>query len=146
LEYDGLTLSLSKRRILRYELPGGWTLLVGASDEDNEYVSTAVAEGEDWWFHAHSVPGSHVILRVKSGEEPSSETLRQAAAVAAYHSKARRAGTVPVYCTRVRNVKKPRGTKTGTVEVSEGKLMKVRPDNSFAVRVHAEPKVPGTDR
>jgi predicted ribosome quality control (RQC) complex YloA/Tae2 family protein len=139
-------LNIPKPRILRYELPGAWTLLVGASDEDNDYLSTAVAEGEDWWFHAHSVPGGHAVLRAKSGEEPSREILRQAAAVAAYHSKARAAGTVLVYCTRGRSVRKPRGVKTGTVSVSGGKLMKVRPDNSFAIRVRAEPKLPGTDR
>jgi predicted ribosome quality control (RQC) complex YloA/Tae2 family protein len=139
-------LSVSKPRLLRYELSGGWTLLVGASDEDNDYLSTAMARGEDWWFHAHDVPGSHALLCAKAGEEPSRDILRQAAAVAAYHSKARKAGTVSVYCTRGRNVKKPRRAKAGTVSVSRGKLMKVRPDNSFAVRVRAEPNFPRTDR
>jgi predicted ribosome quality control (RQC) complex YloA/Tae2 family protein len=124
-----------KPRIIRYELPGDWTLLVGAADADNDYLSTVLAEDEDWWFHADGVPGSHVILRAKPGEEPGRETLRQAASVAAYHSKARAAGTVRVYCTRARYVKKPRGVKKGTVDVSAGRLMKVRPDHSFAARV-----------
>jgi len=54
--------------------------------------------------------------------------------VAAYHSKARGAGTVPVHCTRARYVTKPRGAEVGTVEVSRGRLFRVRPDVSFAVR------------
>jgi predicted ribosome quality control (RQC) complex YloA/Tae2 family protein len=137
---------VSKPRIIYYELPNGWTLLVGASDEDNDYLSTTVTEDKDWWFHAHGVPAGHAVLRAKSDEEPSRETLRQAAAVAAYHSKARAAGSVLVYCTRGRNVRKPRGAKAGTVSVAAGRLMKVRPDNSFAVRVRAEPKLPGTNR
>ena len=58
------------------------------------YLSLEVAQPADWWFHADKVPGSHVILRAKADEEPSSETLRQAAAVAGYHSKARN-GTIP---------------------------------------------------
>ena len=123
------------RRIIFYELPGGWTVLAGSTDADNDYLSTSLAEPDDWWFHADKVPGSHVILRARGGEEPSRETLRQAAAVAAYHSKARNAGSVPVHCTQARYVKKSRGVKTGTVSVARGSVLKVRPDISFARRV-----------
>lgn len=122
-------------KLFHYELPGGWTVLAGATDADNDYLSTQLAEDDDWWFHADSVPGSHVILRAKTDQEPSRETLRQAAAVALYHSKARHAGLAPVHCTRARNVKKPRGVKTGTVHVNKGDVLKVRPDISFATRV-----------
>jgi predicted ribosome quality control (RQC) complex YloA/Tae2 family protein len=130
-------LKQTKPRILAYQLPGEWTVLLGASDADNDYVSTQVAEPNDWWFHADGVPGSHVILRAKPNEEPSKETLRQAASVAAYHSKARNAGTTPVHCTSARYVKKPRGVKTGTVQVARGTTLKVRPDISFATRIQA---------
>jgi predicted ribosome quality control (RQC) complex YloA/Tae2 family protein len=128
----------SKPRILYYELPREWTLLVGASDADNDYLSIEVAQPEDWWFHADKVPGSHVILRAKADEDPSAETLRQAASIAAYHSKARNAGIIPVHCTRARYVTKPRGVKTGTVNVKHGKILKVRPDITFATRKRAE--------
>jgi predicted ribosome quality control (RQC) complex YloA/Tae2 family protein len=128
----------AKLRIFAYELPGGWKLFAGATDADNDYLSTRLAQPKDWWFHADKVPGSHVVLRSKESEEPSRETLRQAAAVAAYHSKARNAGTVPVHCTRARYVSKPRGVKTGTVNVSRGSVLKVRPDISFATRVRAD--------
>jgi predicted ribosome quality control (RQC) complex YloA/Tae2 family protein len=131
-------LSEAKPRIIVYELPGGWTLLVGATDADNDYLSIDVARPDDWWFHADKVPGSHVILRAKAKEEPSRDTLRQAAAVAAYHSKARSAGVTSVHCTRGRYVTKPRGAKTGTVTVKRGKVLKVRPDISFATRQAAK--------
>lgn len=133
----------SKPRILAYELPGNWILLLGASDADNDYLSTQVAEPDDWWFHADGVPGSHVILRAKPNNEPGKETLRQAAAVAAYHSKARHAGTTSVHFTRARYVKKPRGVKTGTVQVAHGRTLRVRPDISFATRVHLTIETPG---
>lgn len=130
-----------KPRLISYELPGNWILFVGASDADNDYLSVEVAERDDWWFHADRVPGSHVILRAKPDEEPGRETLRQAAAVAAYHSKARNAGIAPVRCTRARYVTKPRGAKTGTVSVAHGKVLKVRPDISFAARIRtADPE------
>jgi predicted ribosome quality control (RQC) complex YloA/Tae2 family protein len=130
-------LTRTKPRIISYELPGAWTLLVGASDADNDYLSIETAEPDDWWFHADNVPGSHVILRAKGDGEPSRETLRQAAAVAAYHSKARNARSAPVHCTRARYVTKPRGAKVGTVRVARGKVLIVRPDISFAARVRA---------
>jgi predicted ribosome quality control (RQC) complex YloA/Tae2 family protein len=125
--------------VIAYELPGGWKLLVGATDADNDVLSTRLALPDDWWFHADAVPGSHVILRADPAEEPDAKTLRQAAAVAAYHSKARAGGTVRVYCTKARHVKKRRGSEVGTVEVAGGKILKVRPDNSFAARI------PGVD-
>ena len=128
-------MSTTKPRIYTYELPGGWAVLAGATDADNDYLSTELAQPDDWWFHADSVPGSHVLLRAKPNTEPSRETLRQAAAVALYHSKARNAGLAPVHCTRARNVKKPRGVKAGTVHVTKDTVLKVRPDISFAVRV-----------
>ena len=112
-------------------------MLVGASDADNDFLSIETAGPDDWWFHADNVPGSHVILRAKAEEEPSRETLRQAAAVAAYHSKSRNTSSAPVHCTRARYVTKPRGAKAGTVRVARGKVLKVRPDISFAVRVRA---------
>ena len=132
-------MSTSKPRIFHYELPGGWLLLVGATAADNDILSTTIAAPDDWWFHVEAVPGSHVILQAKQGEEPARDTLRQAAAVAAYHSKARHAGTIPVYCTRARYVHKPRGVKTGTVEVARGTLLKVAPDIRLAKRVNLDP-------
>jgi predicted ribosome quality control (RQC) complex YloA/Tae2 family protein len=123
-----------KPRILSYELPGGWMVFAGASDADNDYLSTELAQPNDWWFHADKVPGSHVILRARTDAEPSRDTLRQAAAVAAYHSKARNASTVAVHYSRARHVSKPRGVKTGTVNVLRGRVLKVRPDISFAIR------------
>ena len=130
-------MAAAKPRIISYELPGDWTVWVGATDADNDYLSTQMAEPNDWWFHVDNLPGSHVILRARSDAEPGRETLKQAAAVAAYHSKARNARIVPVHCTRARHVRKPRGAKTGTVRVERGSVLKVRPDISFATRVRA---------
>src|SRR5687767_3518576 len=126
-----------RRRIIRYELPGGWLLLLGATDLDNDYLSTAVAAPQDYWFHAEGVPRSHGILRAKPNQKPDRDTLRRAAAVAAYHSKSRQAGIARVYCTLARYVRKPRGAKTGTVEAIKGSVLKVRPDIGCAVRLTA---------
>ena len=116
-----------KVRLLTYTLPGGWQVLVGRSDADNDDLSFRVARPYDWWFHVYGMPGSHVILQGPPGADPDRETLQLAAAIAAYHSKARDAGVVPVSGTRVRDVSKPRGAKTGTVQIRNERVFKVRP-------------------
>jgi len=114
-------------KVHTYQLPGGWTVLAGRTDADNELLSLKVAGPRDWWFHVRGVPGSHVILRAREDAEPDREILKQAAAIAAYHSKARHGGKVPVAFTRACNVSKPRGAPTGTVTIKREKILKVRP-------------------
>ena len=113
--------------VYEYELPGGWKVLAGKTDEDNDILSIRLAHPEDWWFHVRGMPGSHVLLRHRPDEEPDRETLKRAAAIAAYHSKAREGGMVSVSCTRAKNVTKPRGAKPGTVTIRRESLLKVRP-------------------
>jgi predicted ribosome quality control (RQC) complex YloA/Tae2 family protein len=110
----------------KYELPGGWTVLAGRTDADNDRLSLKVARPDDWWFHVRGMPGSHVILQVGRAD-PDKATLEAAAAVAAWHSKARHGGVVAVSCTRARFVKKPRGAKPGTVTIRKETVLKVRP-------------------
>ena len=117
----------SLTRVDEYDLPGGWTVLVGKTDADNDRLSLKIARPQDWWFHVRGQPGSHVILRAKEDEEPDKETLKRAAAIAAYHSKARAGGVVPVSCTKAKYVTKPRGAKAGTVTIRKEKVYKIRP-------------------
>jgi len=115
-------------RAYEYELPGGWQVLAGKTDEDNDLLSIRLAHPEDWWFHVRGMPGSHVLLRHRPDEEPDRGTLKRAAAIAAYHSKARDGGIVAVSCTRAKNVTKPAGAKPGTVTIRKESLLKVRPE------------------
>lgn len=114
-------------QLIEYALPGGCKVLVGRTDADNDYLSLRLARPDDWWFHVRGMPGSHVVLQAPPGAEADREALRQAAAIAAYHSKAREAGVVPVSCTRARFVSKPRGAKPGSVEIRKETVLKVRP-------------------
>jgi predicted ribosome quality control (RQC) complex YloA/Tae2 family protein len=109
-----------------YTLPGGWEALAGLTDADNDRLSLREARPNDYWFHVHGMPGSHVVLRVPA-EDPDRETMKRAAAIAAYHSKARSGGVVPVSCTRARNVSKPKGAEPGSVQIRRETLIKVRP-------------------
>lgn len=113
--------------LYRYELAGGWLVLAGKNDSDNDRLSIKLAKPDDWWFHIRGMPGSHVILKAREEEEPDRETLKRAAAIAAYHSKARGGGVVAVSCTQARHVTKPAGAKPGTVQIRKESVLKVRP-------------------
>lgn len=110
-----------------YELEEGWTIYAGKTDADNERLSIKLAHPKDWWFHVRGMPGSHVLLRGPDGEEASREQIEAAASVAAYHSKARAGGTVPVSACRAQFVSKPRGAPRGTVNIRKERVIKVRP-------------------
>ncbi len=115
-------------KLWRYELPGGWIVLVGRTDADNDRLSLKIAKPNDWWFHVKGRPGSHVVLQVPAGEEPDRDTVKAAAAIAAWHSKVRESNMVAVTGTRGRHVSKPRGAKPGTVSVRKEETFKVRPE------------------
>jgi len=117
----------AQHNIYEYELPGGWKVLAGKTDADNDFLSIKMAKPNDYWFHVRGMPGSHVILRAKPNEDPDRETLKRAAAVAAFHSKARNGGIVAVSCTRARYITKPWSAKPGSVQIRKESVFKVRP-------------------
>lgn len=117
--------SITPRRYLTSE---GWTVWVGRDDRENDILTHRVAAQDDLWFHAHGCPGSHVVLRRESRKnEPSKHTLKEAAGLAAYWSKARGAKTVPVQYTLVKYVRKPKGAKPGLAVIEREKTLFVEP-------------------
>jgi predicted ribosome quality control (RQC) complex YloA/Tae2 family protein len=119
--------------VIEYELPDGWQAFAGRTDAANDYVSIKLAKPRDRWFHVRGMPGGHVVLRVPAEREPDRATLERAAALAAFHSKARAGGVVPVSMTEGRHVSKPRGAKPGTVEIRKETVLKVRPPGEAEV-------------
>ncbi|HID10990.1 MAG TPA: fibronectin-binding domain-containing protein [Candidatus Latescibacteria bacterium] len=108
----------------RYEVDG-WRVLVGRDSRENDRL-VREASPEDYWFHAYGVPGAHVVLK-KGKEEPPAQVLEEAARIAAYHSKARTSGVVPVTCTQVKYLRRPRGARPGEVVVTRGRTLFVEP-------------------
>jgi predicted ribosome quality control (RQC) complex YloA/Tae2 family protein len=100
---------------------------VGRTAAANDHLSLRLARPSDLWFHVRGMPGSHVILRVPSGSVPDRSTQELAAAIAAYHSKARSGGTVAVSCTAARHVWKPPRAPAGTVTIRKETVLKVQP-------------------
>jgi predicted ribosome quality control (RQC) complex YloA/Tae2 family protein len=109
----------------RYVLAGGAVALVGRTSRENDRLTFAVARPHDLWFHARGTPGAHVILQ--SAGPPSAEAIRQAAALAAYYSRARQATEVAVDYTERRHVRKPPGARPGVVTYTHARTVSVRP-------------------
>ncbi len=108
----------------------GWTVWVGRSNKENDHVTHVLAHPEDFWFHAHGVPGSHVVLRREGRKDnPSAKTLEEAAAIAAFFSKARHAGKAPVIYTLKKYVRKPRKAPAGLAMVEREKMIMIAPRN-----------------
>jgi predicted ribosome quality control (RQC) complex YloA/Tae2 family protein len=111
----------------QYTARSGHEIYVGRNNLQNDYLTLKLARGQDLWFHAKDVHGSHVVLRRRSGEEAPEETVRAAALLAAYYSRARMSSNVAVDCTEARNVRKPRGARPGMVIYDRHKTIWVTP-------------------
>ncbi len=112
----------------RYVVAGGWTVLVGRSARENDTLTHRYAAPSDLWFHARQAQGSHVVLRrPKQKTQVPKEAIVQAAAIAAYHSKARTSKHVPVSYTEKRYVKKVRRGAPGTAAMLREKVIFVIP-------------------
>lgn len=97
---------------LKFKTSGGYTVLCGKNNTQNDYITTKLAEKSDWWFHVKNMPGSHVLMQCK--EEPSEKDFTEAAEIAAYYSKAE-GNNIAVDYTNAKHVKKPAGSKPGFV-------------------------------
>lgn len=113
-------------RIRRHVSDDGLEILLGENSESNDYLTTRVARPDDVWLHARSVKGAHVVIRSdKKGMSIPSETLRQAAALAARNSDAKGSSLIPVDYTLRKYVRKPKGAAAGYVTYSHEKTIDV---------------------
>lgn len=103
-----------------------YTVLIGKNNKQNDYLTTKVANSNDYWFHAKDIHGSHVILRCGI-DTPKTETIIKCAKLAAYYSKAKFSSNVPVDYTQKKYVKKPNGAVPGYVIYTNQKTINVEP-------------------
>ena len=86
------------------------------------------ASGNDWWFHAKKMAGSHVIVKTPDGELPD-RTFEEAGRLAAYYSKGRTAPKVEIDYIQKSNVKTGR-SQTGIVVITPTYSLMAQPDIS----------------
>ena len=117
-----------KVRPREYRVAGGYTVLVGRDNKENDRLTLHIARPGDIWFHAGQAAGSHVVLLRDDPRKPvPGEALLEAAAIAAWYSKAKHGSKVPVVYTERRHVRKPRGWPPGKVTCAREKTLFVDP-------------------
>ena len=121
--------------VAKFLTSGGYTVLCGKNNIQNEYITFKLGSKTDYWFHAKNAPGSHVVM-LCNGEEPPAEDFTEAAEIAAYHSKAYNGQSVEVDYTFIRHVKKPPAAKPGFViyHTNWSALVTPNPDKIHAMR------------
>lgn len=109
----------------QYFSSDGTLILVGKNNLQNDQLTMKTAKKTDYWLHAKNIPGSHVIIK---SDQPSDETITEAAELAAYFSKYRYSAQVPVDLIQVKHIRKPNGAKPGYVIYENQKTVIVTPE------------------
>lgn len=117
---------LPKALPLHYVSSDGFDFFVGKNNLQNEAVTFELASGNDWWFHAKGIAGSHVIAKT-GGRELTDKGFEEAAALAAWYSSAPRDSKCEVDYTRRKEIKKPGQYKPGLVIYHSNYSMMVTP-------------------
>lgn len=101
-------------RPFHYLSSDGFHIYVGKNNYQNEELTFKLASGNDWWFHAKGIPGSHVIVKSEGRELPD-RVFEEAGALAAYYSKGRNQDKVEIDYIQRKNLKKVPGAAPGFV-------------------------------
>lgn len=101
-------------RPYHYRSTDGFDIYVGKNNYQNEEVTFKIANGNDWWFHAKGIPGSHVVVRT-AGKELPDRVFEEAGSLAAWYSKGRSNEKVEIDYIQRKHVKKAAGGAPGFV-------------------------------
>lgn len=116
----------------KYISSTGTAISVGKNNKQNDYLTFKIGKRNEIWLHTKDIPGSHVVIH---SDTPDETTLKEAAILSAYFSKARESSSVPVDYTEIRHVKKPNGSKPGFVIYFEQKTLFVTPDEAVVMQL-----------
>ena len=119
----------TKSKPFHYRSSDGYDIYVGKNNYQNDELSFKVATGNDWWFHAKGMPGSHVIVKANNEELPD-RVFEEAGRLAAYYSKGRENDKIEIDYLQKKNLKKPSGAAPGFVVYYTNYSLVIEPDIS----------------
>jgi predicted ribosome quality control (RQC) complex YloA/Tae2 family protein len=118
-----------KSKPFHYRSTDGYDIYVGKNNYQNDELTFKFATGNDWWFHAKGMPGSHVIVKSRDGELPD-RVFEEAGMLAGYYSKGRDSEKIEIDYLQKKNVKKPNGSAPGFVVYYTNYSLTTHPDIS----------------
>ncbi len=104
-----------KSKPMHFVSSDGYHMYVGKNNYQNEDLSFKVATGNDWWFHAKQMAGSHVIVKNPDGGIMPDQTYEEACRLAAFYSKGKDTNKVEIDYIQKKHLKKTPGGKPGFV-------------------------------
>jgi len=111
---------------LHFVSSDGIDIYVGKNNLQNDDLSLKFANKNHLWLHAKDIPGSHVIV---CAFEVPDKTLEEAAIIAGFYSKGKESSKIPVDYTKVKELKKPNGSKPGMVIYHTNKTLMINPND-----------------
>ena len=122
---------------LHFVTSDGFDVYCGKNNIQNDYVTTKLADKNDYWFHVKNAAGSHVVL--KCGDtEPPAQSFTECAKIALYYSSERENPQTAVDYTKARYVKKPSVAKPGFVIYKKNYTAYVTADKSEVQKLSAD--------
>ena len=118
-----------KSKPFHYISSDGYDIYVGKNNYQNDELTFKLATGNDWWFHAKGMPGSHVIVKANNEELPD-RVFEEAGKLAGYYSKGRDSDKIEIDYLQKKNVKKPNGSAPGFVVYYTNYSLTIHPDIS----------------
>lgn len=118
----------AKSKPFHYISSDGFHMYVGKNNFQNEELTFKFASGNDWWFHAKGMAGSHVIVKLGNAEEMPDRTFEEAGMLAGYYSKGRDLDKVDIDYIQKKHIKKPNSSKPGFVIYHTNYSLTIRPD------------------
>lgn len=106
----------------------GYHMYVGKNNFQNDELTFKFASGNDWWFHAKGMAGSHVIVKCDGMEELPDHVFEEAGKLAGYYSKGRDLDKVDIDYIQKKHVKKPNSAKPGFVIYHTNYSLTIQPD------------------
>ena len=119
-----------KSKPFHYISSDGYHMYVGKNNYQNEELTFKFATGNDWWFHAKGMPGSHVIVKTNNETDLPDRMFEEAGKLAGYYSSGRDSDKIEIDYLQKKNVKKPNGSAPGFVVYYTNFSLTVHPDIS----------------
>jgi len=111
-----------------------FTVLVGRNNTENDRI-VREADQNELWFHAHGMPGAHVVVKGAKKKVPQ-DVIEFASSLAAFYSKGRNSDKVPVDHTLIKHVRKAKGLPPGMVIYNNYKTILSKPLKEKEIKYH----------
>ena len=118
-----------KSKPFHYISSDGYHMYVGKNNYQNEELTFKFETGNDWWFHAKGMPGSHVVVKTNNETDLPDRMFEEAGKLAGYYSSGRDSDKIEIDYLQKKNVKAKRKC-SGFCGILHQLLTDVHPDIS----------------